>query len=157
MKSTMRIAVWTLTILLASLFITVGIASFFGLTLAEPLIRGFPDWLRFAVGMTEICAALFLLVPRLSWYAAGILGVVVGSFLFMYLWRGEALQATVPELVLVLGVVAITGYLRHPRAFYMSRLRAAADQVAEREIAAGRQRLALRRIGLLNDSAILNP
>jgi len=158
MKNIVKIAVWTLTILLASLFITVGVASFLSSSMTDTLTRqGFPDWLRFAIGVTEICAALFLLVPRLSTYATGFLGLLVASFLFLYLWRGEAPRAVVPGLMLVLGLVALTGYLRRPRAFYMTRLRAAADQVAEREIAAGRQRLALRRLGLLNDSAILNP
>jgi hypothetical protein len=162
MKSTTKIAVWTLTILLASLFISAG-AALLSPALAEALKRqGFPDWLRFGpdwlrfgIGATWICAALILLVPRVSWYAAGILCVPVAAFLMLDLWRGNVFQAGIAATVLVL--VGFTGYLRHPRTFYMSRLRAAVDQVAEREIAAGQQRAALRKVGMLNDSAIVSP
>jgi putative oxidoreductase len=156
MKTTIKLAGWILAIALAFLFFAAGAAKFLGPSIAGAMaLQGYPDWLRITIGVVEICAALILLVPRTSWYAAGILSLLVASFLALYLWRGEYVQAVVPALVL--GLVAVTGYLRHPRAFFMYRLRAAMDRVAEREIAAEQQRMALRKLGALSDSSIMSP
>src|SRR5207245_1131544 len=50
-------------------------------------------------------------------------------------------EQLVPAAALLAGV-AVVGYTRHPRAFALTRLRAVAEAVAEREIAQERERQA---------------
>ena len=155
MKKTMRITGWFLTIALASLFVLLGgVALFSPPEAAEKFARfGFPDWLRLGVALIEICAGLTLLVPRIAWYAAGSLSLLMTGALLLHVWQGDVPRALVAGLLLVLLVA--TGYLRHPRTFFMDRLRAAVDLVAEREIAAERQRLASGEVRAIDDSSLL--
>ena len=155
MKKTMKITGWFLTVALASLFVLGGaIALLNPPDVAEKFARlGFPDWLRVGFAAVEIIAGLTLLVPRVAWIAATGLSLLMTGALLLHVWQGDVTRALVAGLLLVLLVA--TGYLRHPRTFFMDRLRAAVDLVAERELAAERQRLASGQSRAFDDSSVV--
>jgi uncharacterized membrane protein YphA (DoxX/SURF4 family) len=99
---------------------------------------GYPERFRVLLAIAEISGGLLFLLPRVAWYSAAILGILLAGAISTHLWNGQA-QQLVPATVLLAGVVVV-GYTRHPRAFALTRLRAVADAVAEREIAQARQR-----------------
>ncbi len=120
--------------LLALLFVGFGIIILMLPTLATTTFekRGYPDWVRVTVGIVAISGGLALLVRRLAFYAAALLGVLLAAATFGHLAHGEEIQAAVALLLLVL--VAIVAVARRPRLVTRRRLRAALDVFAEREI-----------------------
>jgi len=134
MKKFKIIAIWMLTALLAFVFLAFGAGKFLSPAAAAQFARwGYPDWLRTAIGVLEIGGALILLVPRVAWEGAVILALVLAGAIFTLLRFGEGFHVVLPALLLC--VVAIIGYLRHPRSSLTHRLTAAADWVADQEIA----------------------
>lgn len=79
-RSADSVVVWILSVLLAALFATTGIAKLIG---SEPLsfqaaaMRGFPGWIRVVVGVTELVGAIGLLVPSVAAIAASLLALLM--------------------------------------------------------------------------------
>jgi uncharacterized membrane protein YphA (DoxX/SURF4 family) len=72
-RSLNTVVVWVVDVLVAGLFLAVGVPKVFGLEtnfFQFAAMRGFPDWIRVVVGVCEIVGAISLLIPRLSAYAA---------------------------------------------------------------------------------------
>jgi len=89
MKKFKTIAIWTLSALLAFVFLAFGAGKFLSPTVAAQFARwGYPDWLRTAIGVLEIAGALILLVPRVAWEGAVILAPGRCDFHAPPLWRG---------------------------------------------------------------------
>jgi uncharacterized membrane protein YphA (DoxX/SURF4 family) len=121
-------------------------------------IWGYPQRFHGILAIVEICGGLLLLLPVVAWYSAACLSVLLACAIGTYLWNGQA-QPLMPAGVLLAGVLVV-GYARHPNTVALSRLRAVADEVAEREIAQQRQRLAAParpRTGLKATSAKTRP
>jgi len=134
-------ALWSLTTLLALLFLAAGAWKFLDPSVAKQFTAwGYPDWLRTLIGILEIGGGVILLFPRVAWEGAAILAVVMAGAVFTEVRFGDAVQAIAPAALL--GFVVLVGFLRHPRHLLMQRLRAASDWVAEREIAEQRRWLA---------------
>ena len=109
-----KIALWSLTTLLAALFLLVGTLKLAG---AEQLVAqftkfGLPTWFRLFVGVAEIAGAVLLIVPRTTTLGAGGLGILMAGCVFLHFKTGEGPQS-IPALVL-LTLLAITGYARLP-------------------------------------------
>jgi putative oxidoreductase len=72
-RSLNTVVVWVVDVLVAGLFLAVGVPKVLGLEtnfFQFAAMRGFPDWIRIVVGVCEIIGAIALLIPRLSAYAA---------------------------------------------------------------------------------------
>jgi putative oxidoreductase len=72
-RSLNTVVVWVVDVLVALLFLAVGVPKVFGLEtnfFQFAAMRGFPEWIRMVVGVCEIIGAISLLIPRLSAYAA---------------------------------------------------------------------------------------
>ena len=127
--------------LLASTFIGLGLVELF-----DPAVRGmlatwgYPERVRLPLAVLEICGGCVLLLPHIAWYGAAVLGVFLAGTLSTQLWNGQVQQLV--ACALLLAGVTIFGYIRHPRTFALTRLRAVADAVADREMAQERRRLA---------------
>lgn len=72
------VALWIVNILAAAAFVAIGVAKF---GLAEWAINfarwGYPDGFYMVIGALEIAGGVLLLVPRLSSYAASLLGAIL--------------------------------------------------------------------------------
>ena len=113
------IALWSLSVLLALLFLVSGSGKLAngetagGMTFDEQFVAwGLPAWFRFPVGLAEVAGAIGLLVPRLRFYAAAGLTAVMAGAILTHLRIGEAAFAAVP-LVLAL-LTATTAWLARP-------------------------------------------
>jgi putative oxidoreductase len=72
-RSLNTVVVWVVDVLVAALFLYVGVPKIFGLETTFfqfAAMRGFPEWIRVVVGVCEVVGAICLLIPRLSAYAA---------------------------------------------------------------------------------------
>lgn len=105
-SSANTLAVRVLSILLAALFVVVGLSKLVGLGsigLEAAAMREFPAWIRTVVGVVEVVCGVALLVPGLRVVAALVLAfLMVPASLTQYA-RGEGLW--VPALLFVLLVL----------------------------------------------------
>jgi uncharacterized membrane protein YphA (DoxX/SURF4 family) len=74
---------------------------------------GYPAWFRVVIGVIEIGGGVGLLIPRLAFYAAGALGVVMIGAAYTLVVHGEPGVAMPIVCLLLLATVA---YRRRPRA-----------------------------------------
>lgn len=98
-----RVAVWIVSILLAAVFVGVGVSKLQGTPAARWAERfvhwGYPSPASYVVGVLEILGGIGLLVPRLRPAAALILSAVMIGALATHLLNGEW-PRVVPPLVL---------------------------------------------------------
>jgi putative oxidoreductase len=74
------IVVWILSVLLAAVFATTGIAKLVGfepIGLQAAAMNGFPQWIRVVVGLVELVGAVLLLVPAVAAFAAAMLAFLM--------------------------------------------------------------------------------
>src|SRR5215472_12586492 len=79
-RSLNAVVVWVVDVLVALLFLAVGVPKILGLEtnfFQFAAMRGFPDWIRIVVGVCEIIGAICLLIPRISGYAAFLLAMLM--------------------------------------------------------------------------------
>jgi putative oxidoreductase len=94
-----------LRIVFALIFIGAGAAKLFGLpTLVQEFdIVGLGQWFRYFTGVVEITGAVLLLLPRTTFYGAGLLATVsigAGVAQLMVL-HGDVIHAVVMALILL--------------------------------------------------------
>ena len=110
---TRDVILWTLSLLLAAMFLMSGSGKLANAETsagdwdAQFVAWGFPAWMRWIVGGTEVLAAAGILVPRVRFFAASALvGVMVGA-VGTHLANGDGVLFAIPALLgLVAGVVA---------------------------------------------------
>jgi putative oxidoreductase len=108
-------AVWTVSVLLAALFLFAGSMKFLRAEAAAEFAElGYADWFRVLIGVVEIVAGLALVVPRTAFWAAGALAVVMVGAVVTLVRLGKVGEAVVPFVVLVL--LILVGYVRRPGA-----------------------------------------
>ena len=79
MKKWMRIAGWSIVGLTSLFFVQSGIQKLAGTEqMVDMFLKlGYPDWSRVVVGLVEIAGAILLALPRLTLYAAAVLGILM--------------------------------------------------------------------------------
>jgi hypothetical protein len=106
--------VWTVSILLALLFGSIGVLllvypkQFIGQHFGEdsfPIVR--------LVGAVLCVATILLLVPRTAWIGAVLLAVILLGIIGLALYQRQPYEAVVPALFLV--SVGSLAYIRRPR------------------------------------------
>ncbi len=108
-RSLKTVGLWAVTLLSSVLFIAaavpqIGDYGFFSERFEQ---WGYPGWFQLGIGIAEIVAAIFLIIPSTAFYAAGVLMVIMGGAVFTHLALGEAVYAIVPAIMLLaLGVIA---------------------------------------------------
>jgi putative oxidoreductase len=128
------IALWALSLLLAALFLMSGSGkltnadSSGGVPFDEQFVLwGYPAWFRIPVGLAEVAGAIAPLVPRVRFYAAAGLTLLMLGATATHLWSDEAMYAPIP---LVLAVLAATvAWLSRP-SWVQARLGRSGTQVA---------------------------
>ena len=102
--------------LLAVLYLMSGVPKLAGV---EQIVKefakwGYPGWFRLVVGTVEVASAVLLLIPRVAFFGASALAVIMIGAIHTHVFRGtnEAGMAVVPLLLLVF--LAIVGYARRP-------------------------------------------
>ena len=114
-------ALWTLKVVLAAVFLLVGIQKLLGGTAWVQLfaMAGYPEWFRAVVGAIETAGGVALLIPALAAYAAIALAVVMFGATFTQLVSGGGWDA-LASLVLLVALVVVAR-LRWPHALHETR------------------------------------
>jgi len=103
------IALWTLQVLLALMFIVgSGAPKLFGEAYAVQLFTdlGTGQWLRYVVGVLEVAGGIGLLIPRLAGLAAScLIALMVGATAAQLFFLSEGFWYTPVILGVLLGVV----------------------------------------------------
>ncbi len=106
-----RIAAWILTGLLTLLFVFSAIAKLAG---AQAVVEVFEKWglsnHRLLIGIGELVSALLFLIPRTNSLGLLLLSAYMGGAIVTHMQHGE--PYIMASLILLL--VWIAGYLRHP-------------------------------------------
>jgi putative oxidoreductase len=72
------VALWIVQILAAAAFVAIGVAKFGSPEWARNFARwGYPDGFYMVIGALEIAGGLLLLLPKVTSYAATLLGVIL--------------------------------------------------------------------------------
>jgi uncharacterized membrane protein YphA (DoxX/SURF4 family) len=109
-----RVGVWVLSIGLALIFLMAGVPKLAG---AEGHIRhfahwGYPDWFRLVVGTVETASALSLLVPRLAFFGAIGIMVIMAGATYTHVIRVPEEAARAPLTLGLLTAAAIVAVAR---------------------------------------------
>jgi uncharacterized membrane protein YphA (DoxX/SURF4 family) len=110
------VVVWILSVFLAAVFATTGIAKLIG---SEPIglqaaaMRGFPTWIRMIVGIVELTGAIGLLIPSVAAVAAVLLALLMVPATITQWISGEP-GVFVPVALLVL--LLLVAWRRNPAA-----------------------------------------
>lgn len=102
-------AMWVLSVLLAALFVFVGVTKVIG---AEQAVEGFknlgyPAWFRVLVGLIEVVGGIALLIPKVALEAASFLIIVMLGAVFTELFLGDNVLIPIGVLLLVGSVGAL--------------------------------------------------
>ena len=108
-----HIATLVLSGLLALLYVGAGVPKVVGVESAVTGFQsmGYPAWFRVVIGVIEIGGGVALLIPRLAFYGAGALGVVMIGAAYTLVVHGEP-GIAIPIVCLLL--LATLAYLRRP-------------------------------------------
>lgn len=72
------VALWIVQIVAAAAFVAIGVAKFGSPEWARNFARwGYPDGVYMVIGVLEIAGGLLLLLPKVTSYAATLLGVIL--------------------------------------------------------------------------------
>jgi putative oxidoreductase len=101
-------ALWVLKVMLAAVFVLVGVQKLLGRTAWVDLfaMAGYPEWFRTVVGAIEAVCGIGLLIPAVSSYAAITLAVVMFGATFTQLVSGGG-WATLASLALLVALIAV--------------------------------------------------
>ncbi len=116
---TRTIATWVLALALAALFAFAGIPKLMGVQQAVDGFRslGYSDGFRLFIGACETAGAIWLLIPRLTtWAAAGLLVIMVGA---LYTHISTGIGSPAGAAITFVGL-AILAYLRRDRALFLA-------------------------------------
>ena len=115
-RSLKTVALWALTLLSSALFIAAAVPKLgdYGFFAARFEEWGYPGWFELGVGIAEIVGAIFLIIPATSFYAAGVLGLIMAGAVYTHLAFGVAAYAIVPAL-LFMGLAYIAWQRRPQR------------------------------------------
>jgi len=109
--------VWLPSLLLTFIFLMAGLPKLAG---AEGHIRhfvtwGYPDWFRLVVGAIEVTSAVLLLVPRLAFFGALGIAVIMSGATYTHLIRVPEEASRAPFTLTLLALALLVAYFRRPR------------------------------------------
>lgn len=107
-----RVAVSSLTITVATAFLAAGSAKLFGANRAIAMFDeiGFGQWFRYLTGLVEVTGAVLLLIPRMSfWGALSLSLIMIGAVLIHLFLLGGS-----PSIALILLLITSTLTLTIP-------------------------------------------
>ena len=109
-----EVIVWIITLLLALVCLRSGWLKVTGNVFwVRDFHRwGYADWFRVVVGIAELTAMAFLLLPRLAGYGAGLFAVVMLGAIFTHSTHHEV--SRLPFNFLLLGLSLIIVFMRKP-------------------------------------------
>lgn len=111
-----QVGVWVLTVLIAALFLMAGGSKLAG---AEQHVKGFahwayPDWFRLVVGAVEVVSAVVLLIPRVAFFGAAALAVVMIGATFTHLFRATGEGSMAVFTLVLFAFTALLAWARRP-------------------------------------------
>jgi putative oxidoreductase len=110
------VALWIVNILAAAAFVAIGLAKFFSPEWAIKFERwGYPDGFYMVIGALELAGGVLLVVPRVSSYAAALLGAILIGAAATHALHHEAARVAPP--LMWLAVMALIGVARRRRAW----------------------------------------
>ena len=110
------VALWIVDILAAAAFVAIGLAKFGSPAWAIKFERwGYPDGFYMVIGALELAGGVLLLVPRLSSYAAALLGAILIGAAATHALHDEAARVAAP--LMWLAVMTLIGVARRRRAW----------------------------------------
>ena len=91
------VALWIVNILAAAAFVAIGLAKFGSPAWAIKFERwGYPDGFYMVIGALEIAGGVLLLLPRVSSYAAALLGAILIGAAATHALHDEAARVVGP-------------------------------------------------------------
>jgi uncharacterized membrane protein YphA (DoxX/SURF4 family) len=118
MSKGQKIALWSVSILLAAMFLFAGLPKLLNLSQTKTMFvaYGYPGWFAILIGVSEVLGAVGLLVPRLAALAASGLSIImVGAFL-THVLHHEYQHSLIPLVLLAVLVAVGYGRFRESRA-----------------------------------------
>ncbi|MFI5076910.1 MAG: DoxX family protein [Vicinamibacteria bacterium] len=110
------VALWIVDILAAVAFVAIGLAKFASPAWAIKFERwGYPDGFYMVIGALELAGGVLLLVPRMSSYAAALLGAILIGAAATHALHNEAARVSAP--LMWLAVMTLIGVARRRRAW----------------------------------------
>src|SRR5262245_26585422 len=107
------IGLWALQVLLAALFVVIGIAKFADPAWARNFARwGYPSGFYMVIGALEAIGGVCLLVPRIATYSAALLGVIMIAASATHFLHNEMNRVAGPLMYLAVLVVIGVARLR---------------------------------------------
>jgi len=108
------VGLWIASGLLAAVFFMAGVPKLMG---AEGWLRhfaawGYPDWFRLVVGTVEVGSAGLLLIPKLAFFGACGVVVVMAGATYTHLFRAPDETGRAIFTLALLLLAAGVGYLR---------------------------------------------
>lgn len=122
------VVLWALQVLAAAGFIAIGLAKFGSPVWARNFARwGYPDGFYIVIGALELIGGVLLLIPRVTTYAAALLGAIMVGAAATLLVHGEPASAPLAWLCMMI----VLGAARRRRMWRSARrpLPIAASQV----------------------------
>ena len=113
-RSGVNAALWSLQILTALAFLGAGGAKLAGTPEMVAVFQklGLGQWFRYFTAILEVIAGIGLLIPRVTFYAAGLLAATMVAAVFAHLAILGGSPAPAAALLVFSGVIA---YFRRPR------------------------------------------
>src|SRR5487761_2633054 len=102
-----NVFLWLLQILTAAAFLAAGGAKLAGV----PQMVGVGQWFRYVTGLLEVLGGIGLLIPRVTFYAAALLAIVMVGAIISHLTVLGGSPAAPIGLLVFSGVIA---YFRRP-------------------------------------------
>ena len=110
LTQTQTILMWTLSVLLAALFLFAGIQKLIGAPQVVEGFRqfGFPAWFRYLIGFIETVGAIGLLIPKIAAETGSFMIIVMLGALFTVLHAGGGFSTVFPALAALFMLGGVT-------------------------------------------------
>ena len=111
---TRQVVLWSIAAFLVYVFLRQGIAKFSDDSGWARAFRvwHYPDWFRVLVGVTEVVAAMLLLVPRTALAGGLLIILVMLGAMGTHIFSGHPAQVTSEVVPLILATIVVLGRRR---------------------------------------------